>query len=295
MKGILREKAYFWFFLIVFVVLLIYTVSMFVPLGFALTTSLKTRAEYRSNMFGLPKHFEWANYKMAFRSLYVTVVTDDGLKTYYLAKLMLNAIVISCINSFIPGWVGVFVAYLTWRFEDFKFSKIIISTSIVMMVLPIGASLSVTMAFRKALGMYDNPFMNLIPGLGWGGTGLFIYRSLFKGVGTSYCEAAEIDGAGEFTIMARIMMPFVIPMYMAFFVMGVVGGWGDYSGTLVWLPSMPTVGYALFTFSSSTINEISHITVQMAACMLVMVPVMIIFIIFHNFFMSQINIGGVKG
>lgn len=295
MKGLLREKPYFWFFIVVFVVLAIYTISMFLPLGLALTTSLKTRAEYRTNLFGLPHSFEWKNYIKAFRSLYVTVVTEKGLETYYLAQLMLNAIIIACVNSFIPGWVGVFVSYLTWRFDDFKFSKIIISTSIVMMMLPIGASLSVTMAFRKALGMYDNLILNLIPSLGWGGTGLFIYRSLFKGVGSTYCEAAEIDGAGEFTIMWRIMIPFVVPMYMAFFVMGVVGGWGDYQGTLVWLPSMPTIGYALFTFKESTINEISHITVQMAACMLTMIPVFIIFIIFHNFFMSQINVGGVKG
>ena len=294
-KGILRQKSYFWFFIIFGIILALYTVSMFVPLGLSFFTSLKSRAEYRVNMFGLPKSWEWENYKTAFQSLYVTIVTDNGLESIFLGELMLNAIFISCVNAFIPGWVNVFVAYLTIRFKDFKFSKIIVNTAIVTMILPIGASLAVTMDFRKSLGMYDNLWLNLIPSLGWGGTSLFIYRSLFAGVGSTYCEAAEIDGAGEFTIMMRIMIPFVIPMYMAFFVMAVVGGWGDYQGTLVWLPSMPTVGYALFSFNSSTINEISHITVQMAGCMLTMIPILILFIIFHDFFMSQINVGGIKG
>ena len=294
-KGILRQKSYFWFFVIFVVILAIYTISMFIPLGLGLTTSLKTRAEYRNNMFGLPRVWAWENYQTAFQSLYVTVVSEKGLESVYLLELMFNAIFISCVNAFIPGWVNVFVAYLTVRFKDFKFSKILVNTAIVTMILPIGASLAVVMDFRKSLGMYDNLWMNLIPSLGWGGTGLFIYRSLFAGVGTTYCEAAEIDGAGEFTIMSQIMIPFVMPMYMAFFVMGVIGGWGDYQGTLVWLPSMPTIGYALFSFNASTVNEISHITVQMAGCMLTMIPILIIFIIFHDFFMSQINIGGIKG
>ena len=295
LKGILRQKSYLIFFLVLGTVLLIYTFSMLLPLGLATITSLKSRVEYRQNPFGWPKAFEWKNYLTAFQSLYVTVVTENGLETFFLGRLMLNAIVIACVNSFIPGWVNVFVAYLTVRFKDFKFSKIVVNTAIVMMMLPIGASLSVTLAFRKSIGMYDNLWMNLIPSLGWGGTGLFIYRSLFAGVGNTYCEAAEIDGAGEWTIMTRIMIPFVMPMYMAFFVMGVIGAWGEYSGTLVWLPSMPTIGYALFSFNSSTVNEISHITVQMAGCMLTMIPVMIIFIIFHDFFMKQVNVGGIKG
>lgn len=295
-KGILRQKSYLIFFIVLGIILLLYTISMFVPLGLATFTSLKSRAEYRQNLFGIPKDFQWGNYRTAFQSLYVNVITAEGeVETYFLGRLMINAIFIACVNSFIPGWVNVLVAYLTVRFKDFKFSKIIVNTAIVMMMLPIGASLAVTMNFRKSLGMYDNLWMNLIPGLGWGGTGLFIYRSLFSGVGNTYCEAAEIDGAGEFTIMTRIMIPFVIPMYMAFFVMGVIGGWGDYQGTLVWLPSMPTIGYALFSFNSSTENAIGHITVQMAGCMLTMIPILILFIIFHDFFMKQVNVGGIKG
>lgn len=284
--------------LIVFIVLIIYTVSMFVVVGWGFFTSLKTKLELRTNLFGLPKGFPWdwawSNYVTVFKTLSITVMAEGGVRQVYLFELMANALIISVVNALIPGWVNVIVSYLTVRFKEFRFSNIIITVTIITMFLPIGASLGVVLQFRKAIGLYDNLFLNLIPAMGWGGTGLFVYRALFMGVGESYCEAAEIDGANEFIIMIKIMFPFIIPTYMSFALMGIVGGWGDYSNTLIWLPSMPTIGYALFNFASSSTSSTSNITMQITACMVTMAPMLILFIIFGDKMMKNINIGGLK-
>ena len=288
-----RKKDYKVYIIVVLVILVVYTLSVLFLLFWGFSTSLKSRAEFRSNLLGLPKHWEFSNYVKVFQEIYVTV--DNGTKNIYVPQLMINAIIIACVNAFIPGWVNIVVAYLTVRFSHIKFNKFIINTTIIMMLIPIGAPLSVQLSFRKSIGLYDNLFLNLIPGMGWGGTGLFIYRSLFAGTGKSYCEAASIDGANEFTIMTRIMFPFILPMFMSFSLMGIIGAWGDYTQTLVWLPSMPTIGYALFNFSSSSATSLSNPTMQISACMLVMLPMLILFIIFGNYFMKNINVGGLKG
>ena len=284
--------------LVVFILLIIYTLSMFVVLGWGLFTSLKSQLEFRTNLFGLPSgwpwEWEWNNYVTVFKTLSITIMTDNGTRQVYMFELMLNALIISVVGALIPGWVNVIVAYLTVRFKEFYFNKILITVAIVTMFLPIGASLGVVLRFRKALGLYDNLFLNLIPSMGWGGTGLFIYRSLFMGTGESYCEAAEIDGANELIIMVRIMFPFVVPMYMSFAIMGIVGGWGDYTNTLIWLPSMPTIGYALFNFASSSASSTSNVTMQITACMVTMAPMLLLFILFADKMMKNINIGGLK-
>lgn len=291
-----ERKKYLGYTIVVGTILAIYTVSMIFPLLWGVSTSLKTPAGFRKDILWLPQghiwQWQWSNYGAVFQELYITTSTG---KDVFFPQLMLNTTVIAFVNAFIPGWVNIITAYLTVRFKQFKLSKIFINISLIMMLLPIGASLGVSIKFRQALGMYDNLLTNLIPSLSWGGTNFFIYRSLFKGVGETYCEAAEIDGAKEGTIMVRIMIPFVIPMYMAFSIMGFVGAWGDYQYTLVWMPSMPTVGYALFNFTSSTTSTASHITTQMAACIFTMLPVLIVYSIFSDFFMKNLNVGGIKG
>lgn len=291
-----ERKKYLGYTLIVGTILAIYTVSMLFPLFWGLSTSLKTPAGFRKDILWLPEghiwEWSWSNYADVIQELYITTTTG---KDVFFPQLMLNTTIIAFVNAFVPSWVNIITAYLTVRFKQFKLSKIFVNVALVTMLLPIGASLGVTIKFRQSLGMYDNLLMNLIPSLSWGGTNFFIYRSLFRGVGETYCEAAEIDGASEGTIMIKIMIPFVIPMYMSFAIMGFVGCWGDYQNTLVWLPSMPTVGYALFSFTSSTTSAASHITTQMAACIFTMLPVLIVFSIFSDFFMKNINVGGIKG
>lgn len=293
-----NRKNYRAYEIVICIILIIYTISMFIVIGWGLFTSLKSKLEIRTNLFGLPNgwpwEWEWRNYIVVFKTLFVTVIKSDEIRNIYMLELMGNTLIISLVNSLVPGWVGVIVAYLTVRFKEFSFNKVIINIAIVTMFLPIGAALGVVLQFRKAIGLYDNLLLNLIPSMGWGGTGLFIYRSLFKGAGETYCEAAEIDGANELVIMLKIMFPFVVPTYMSFALMGIIGGWGDYSGTLVWLPSMPTIGYALFNFASSTTSTTSNITMQITACMATMLPMLILFILFADKFMKNINIGGLK-
>lgn len=293
-----ERKNYRVFEIVVFCVLAIYTISMLIILFWGLSTSLKSKLEFRTNLLGLPKgmpwEWEWSNYITVFKTLSIPRMNDDGGGVVYLPELMGNALIVSLVNALVPGWINVIVAYLTVRFKEFRLNNVLINIALVTMFLPISAALGVVIQFRQTLGLYDNLFLNLIPNMGWGGTTLFIYRALFMGVGETYCEAAEIDGANEFTIMFRVMFPFVLPMYMSFALMGIIGGWGDYTNTLIWLPSMPTIGYALFNFASASTSSTSNPTMQITACMVTMLPMLILFIFFSDKFMKNLNIGGIK-
>lgn len=293
-----ERRNYRVFEIVVCFILSLYTLSVFSVLAWGLFTSLKTKLEFRTNLLGLPKgwpwEWEWRNYLTVFKTLSIPLMNDNGVRSVYLPELMGNALIISVLNAFIPGWVNVIVAYLTVRFKEFRFNAVLINVALFMMFLPIGAALGVQLQFRKSLGLYDNLFLNMIPAMGWGGTNLFIYRALFMGTGETYCEAAEIDGANEFTIMVKVMFPFVFPMYMSFALMGIIGGWGDYSNTLIWLPSMPTIGYALYSFASTSTSSTSNPTMQITACMVTMLPMLALFIFFGDKFMKNLNIGGIK-
>lgn len=279
-----------------FAVLVLYVISLILPVAWAFFTSLKTRNDFVENLFGLPQKWEWKNYKTAMNYFFVDVYGAGGVTTRVnFIQMFGYSLYHSLVGPLVAGFSNLCVAYLCARYDN-KFSRFITALVIVTIVVPIVGNLPSSLMIHKKLGLYDNLWLIELAGVGsFGGMNYLIYRGRYKNLSKAYVEAAEIDGAGHLQVMFRIMLPFGMNLFSIFYLMGFIGHWNDYSASLIYLPSYPMAAYGLYLFSQSTENATASVPMRMAGSFLLCLPIAILFFIFRKKLIGNIAVGGLKG
>ena len=105
-----------------------------------------------------------------------------------------------------------------------------------------------------------------------------------------------MDGAGEYTVFLRIMLPMVKTVFWTIALIYFITYWNDYQTPLLYMPSYPTLSYGVYslTVNTSASLGLNYKTVQMAASMTLIVPILIAFIIFKDKIMGNLTMGGEK-
>lgn len=286
-----NKKFHFNIFLgIGFVLLLIYTISLFVPFAWALLTSFKNRIDFVLDPVGFPKHFEFANYKLAFEKLFVAV----GQEKVYLAELLVNSVVYATLAAFMLTFTPCITAYACSRFR-FKLGKIIYLVALVTFFLPIVGNLPSQLQMVRELNIFDSLIGLVILKGHFNGLYFFIFYGAFQGLPKDYEDAAYIDGASRFAVLTKINLPLMRNTIAAVFILCFVTCWNEYTTPMLFLPSFPTVSYGLYKFQFSTDQQTVTVPLQMTACIIVIIPIFVMFMFFKNKMMGNITVGGIKG
>lgn len=275
--------------------LMVYSISLLYMYFWGFITSLKTNFDFRHNLFGLPKgkfwEWEWNNYVVAFSEIKVGVDTEY----VYLSGLLINSFFYAVLGAFVGVYCTWSVSYVIAKFK-YKFSGILYRVVMIFMIIPIVGGLPSSLRiYRDILGLYDNWWHVLFKSLGIGGSSLMLFYAYFLGVGDVYAEAAKIDGASNLTIMLKIMFPLTSQMFFILFINAFIPRWNDYMTCVIWLPSIPTLAFAIYKFKDATDNVANWPPMQITACVMLMMPLLILFISFKKYLMGNIRIGGVKG
>lgn len=280
-----------WFTIIIFAFLAVYATSLLIPLIWGVINSLKAPFDYDVNRLGFPKPFTMVNFQRALKLLYAPVPSGQGSRNVLIPELALNSIFYALGCAFFQTLCCCLMAYVTQRF-DWKICKIIYSVVIITMILPIIGAMPSELRILKAIGLYDS-----IPG-GWLlranflGVYFLVFYETFRAIPRSFTEAAEIDGAGHFGVLFRIMLPLAAKTFGAVMLIYFVQYWNDYQVPLVYIPTKPTLTYAMYTAALST--RISSVPERLAVCLVVFVPIFIVFMIFQKKIMGNISMGGLK-
>ena len=287
------------FMAIIAVILIIYAISLLTAMFWAFFQSLKTYGQFRKDPLGLPDgmiwDWGWDNYSLAFQYFYIIIGWKGGQKIVYLEELFLNSFIYSFTGALLCAFVPMFAAYLAVIYKNWL-SKLATTVVIVTMVLPIYGGGGAMIVLLQRMGLYDNRFGYIFwTTTSFTGMNYLIWLSMFKASVKEYSEAAKVDGAGEMRIMFQIQFPLVIKMYMTFALLSFIGRWGDYMTPLLHLPSYPTVAYGLFEYCGSLATATSSVPMRLAGCMLMLLPLLILFICFHKRLIGNIAFGGLKG
>ena len=280
-----------WFTIIIFAFLAVYATSLLIPLIWGVINSLKAPFDYDVNRLGFPKPFTMVNFQRALKLLYAPVPSGQGSRNVLIPELALNSIFYALGCAFFQTLCCCLMAYVTQRF-DWKICKIIYSVVIITMILPIIGAMPSELRILKTIGLYDS-----IPG-GWLlranflGVYFLVFYETFRAIPRSFAEAAEIDGAGHFGVLFRIMLPLAAKTFGAVMLIYFVQYWNDYQVPLVYIPTKPTLTYAMYTAALST--RISSVPERLAVCLVVFVPIFIVFMIFQKKIMGNISMGGLK-
>jgi multiple sugar transport system permease protein len=122
---------------------------------------------------------------------------------------------------------------------------------------------------------------------------IFLLRQFMLQIPGDLSEAARIDGANEFQIMYRIILPLALPALVVVALLAGVGAWNDFLGPLIYLHSdrLYTLSLGLTYFKTTHGIEFNLL---MAASCLVVLPVVFVFLLFQRFFLEGITLGSGK-
>lgn len=283
---------------VIFCILLLYVISIFLPVLWGVITSLKDQTDFRVNVLGLPEgwpwEWHWDNFVKVFNGFYEQVTTVGvGRRRVYFSEMLLYTLLYAGGGAVIQALVPCVVAYLTARFR-YKFSAVINGLVVVLMVVPIVGSAPSEMQILRALNMYDTIWGNYIQKFNFLGMYYLVFYAAFRSVPNDFFEAAYVDGASEMRVMVSIGMPMVRNVIGTVLLIKFIDFWNDYQTPLLYLPSYPTLARGVFRLSQNSQGDFATVPFRMAGCMFLAIPILILFLIFKEKLMGNLSMGGIK-
>jgi len=280
---------------ILLMLLALYALSQIMLLVWGLWNTVKSADEFRANPLWPPSSPTLENLLNVLTVMDVRVVLPDqriGYVPMWIQAVYSVIYALGC--ALASATVCCIVAYATSKFPYKRINGIIFNIVIVTMVLPIVGSLPSELNVARSLGLYNKLWGPIIMKANFLGIYYLVFFAAFKSLPDSFSEAAHIDGASEWTVMARINLPLVRNAFLTILLIRFIEYWGDYQIPLVYIPSYPTLARGIYDFSLSAGTRYSTVPMKLAGCFVLLLPVLTLFLIFHNKLVGNIRVGGLK-
>ncbi|MFA9560069.1 carbohydrate ABC transporter permease [Evansella sp. AB-rgal1] len=268
---------------IIFTLLSIFSISMVLPFVWMISTSLKTPGQTRtSTPEWIPDPIIWTKY--------VEIWEKAPLLTGFMNSTMYAVIVLS-LGTF-------FTALGAFAFAKLKFpgrEKLFLALLGTMMI-PFPALMIPHYILFVNLGWIDSLLPLIIPAMLGNVFMMFFLRQFMNGISDEIIEAAKIDGSGFFGIFWKIMLPMIKPAIAAQVILWFMNVWNDYVGPLIYLHSPTNQTLPLMIANFNAYYDIQNdFPLIMAASLVSMIPLLIVFFAFQRHFVESMNYAGVKG
>lgn len=262
--------------------LIIFSLFMMLPFFWMLSTSLKPDDE----VFRFPPIILSVNSSLyAYRDLIFDQQIWKNLgNSFFIAT---SATLLSLFFCSLGGY----------GFAKYKFPgrNILFLVLLATMVIPGAVTLVPLYIIFLKLGWLNSFYPLIIPGAA-NAFGIFFMRQYISSVSNELIDAARIDGAGEFGIYWRIIVPIIRPGLITLGLIFFMASWNAYLYPLIVLksPDMFTLPLTI-RMQVRAAQGTSVYPLQMAASVISIIPLMIIFLIFQRRFVEGIQAGAVRG
>lgn len=254
------------------------------PLAWTVSTSLKLQ----QHVFDIPPKWipdplTWANY------------IDVWTKAPLLHGFMNSGIIVVTVLS-VGLFVSAMAAYAFSKFE-FPFKNAIFMSLLGTMMIPYSVVMIPQYIGFSELGWVDTLLPLIVPGLFGNIVTIFFFRQFMQGsIPSDLIDAAKIDGAGYFRTFVTVALPITKPAIAAQAALGFMGIWNDFLGPLIYLhtPEKQTIQVLIASMQSNYIST-SNYPSMMAASLIALLPVLIVFFFAQRYFIESMAISGIKG
>ena len=249
------------------------------PYIWMLLTSFKSTAEIVKNP-GVIIPIDWT------LSGYNKVLTGSPF-----FKWLQNSVIVTASVTVIVLFTSSLVGYIFAKYQ-FKGKEFLFWIILATMMVPFTVTMVPNFLLINELGLHNTLGALIVPTM-VSGFGIFLCRQFCEDIPDSLCEAAKIDGAGDFYIYLRIILPNLGPCLGALAIFTFLESWNDYLRPLIMLDNLEsmTLPVALSYFSNQHYNDYSAL---MAAAALIMIPVTVVFLLLQKYFIKGIAITGMK-
>ncbi|WP_027292508.1 carbohydrate ABC transporter permease [Robinsoniella sp. KNHs210] len=268
--------------LIIQIIMSLCAVAFMAPIFMILNYSFKTKKElYLSSPIALPENFSLDNYVQAFKKL--NLVTTFGNTFLYTAISVL-------ILALLCGTTAWAIARCNHKFFKFCYIYFIIGIlipyqALFLPIYIIGFNMHLT---NTRIGII---FMYIATGVSFG---VFLMNSFMSTVPVELEESARIDGCSVFKTYYKIVLPLLKPAMATLVIMQSFQIWNDYllASLYVSKKQLKTLTVAIQSLFSA---QSSDYTTAMAAIVISVLPIAILFICLQKYFIKGMTVGAVKG
>jgi multiple sugar transport system permease protein len=265
---------------IVYAVLIILALLMLLPFAWMVSASLKLDKDvFRFPIEWIPAVPQWDNYS--------TIWTRIPFLTFFMNTFKLT-VIITLLQLVTSSFAAYAFAKLKFPGRDWLFLAYIGSIAIPWQVYMVPQFI-----MMRRFGLVDTHW-SLILLQAFSAFGVFLLRQFFVSIPDEILDAARIDGMSEYGIFYRIMLPLSKPALATLTIFTSVAVWNDFMGPLIYLNSMSlkTIQLGLRMFIQQYSADYALI---MAAALVSLIPVVILFLLLQRFFIEGIASTGVKG
>lgn len=263
-----------------YVVLILGGVTMLIPFLWMISTSFMTEAEvYSYPPRLLPETIRWENYR-------------EALTILPFGRFFLNTILITAL-SVVGQLVTCSMAAYAFARLQFKGRDKLFALYLATMMIPAIVTLIPSFLIISAFGWVNTYWALFTPTLTsvWG---IFLLRQFFLTLPRDYEDAARLDGATDWDIYWRIILPLSKPALATLSIFAFMATWKDFLWPLIVTNTneMRPVEVGIAMFSSLYATDWSY---QMAAAVVVMLPIVIVFFFAQRYFIEGITLSRLKG
>jgi sn-glycerol 3-phosphate transport system permease protein len=262
--------------------LVIAALIMLLPLVWLITTAFKTKAEIFAKPFALlPEYFRLDNFVEAwsyapFDKYYQnTIITSFGLLCVQLVTVTMAAFSFARLSF--PGRDVLFMLFLTQ-----------------LMITP-QSTIFPNYLTVSQMKLLDNKIGVMLPYFA-SAMGTFLLRQSFKSIPDALEDAGKLDGCNIFQLIMHVFLPEVKPAIVAFSIISITHHWNEFMWPLLVTETTRsrtlTVGLTIFSQQAEGGAEWGLL---MAATLIVIFPLLVVFTIFQRLFVRSFTSSGIKG
>jgi len=271
------SKTLTYFFLTIWAIIVLF------PFYWMILTSVKSYSSYNSEY--IPKFFTLSptidNYINAFTSV-------------NLGRYLLNTLVFAVLTTVVMLVIVILSAFAFARL-DFKGKNIVFTLFLSLMMIPTELVIITNYVTITDLSL-RNTFLGLILPSVTSVFYIYLLKENFEQIPDELYKAAKVDGTSDFKYLTKVMLPICRPTVVTIVILKVIECWNSY----VW-PRLVTTNPKYFLVSNG-IQQIresgfgrENIPAMMAAVVVISIPLIILFLIFHKKIMEGVSRGGTKG
>lgn len=270
--------------LLVSVLFLAVALSYIYILFWSFMSGAKSHMEIVADPFALPETWNFKHFLEVFDLLEV-----NGNKFF---DMLFNSVWFSVVGVLIQQFVSITLAYACSKYE-FPGSKLIYTIVLIVITLPIYGNSGAMYKLYHNLGLVNN-YLQVVGSTGACTIYFLYYMAFFENMSWTYAEAAMIDGANDFKIYFKVMLPQARALFGAMFLTQWIGSWNSYESALIFLSDLPTLPVGIYQFNISMIYH-ARLDILFAACVIVTIPALVLFIVFNKTITTNVTAGGIKG
>lgn len=227
---------------------------------------------------------------------YIGIFTNPQ---YPFGNWIINTLIISIASAIISTFITISVAYVLSRLR-FKLRKPFLQIALVLGMFPGFMAMIALYYILKGLNMLNLGGLLLVY-VGGSGLGFYVAKGFFDTIPRAIDEAAEIDGATKWQVFWNIGLPLSKPMIVYTALTAFIGPWVDFifSGIILSTSGNAktyTIAYGLYNMVHNSKGASTTYFAQfIAGCVIIAIPITILFIFMQRFYVNGITAGADKG